>query len=89
MTPRNIPCWKITNCRREECCLAEYAGDKQCWEVASDLDDYRSVMNVCSDCIVFISRQNSSVLSEQEIMGIMEKKGCILTRGCPNLGGPA
>jgi hypothetical protein len=85
MKSLKIPCWKITNCRRQDCCLAEYAGDKQCWEVASEMDDYRSVMNVCSDCIVFIAKQNTTLLSDTEIMGIMESKGCILTQNCPNL----
>ncbi|MDA8165650.1 MAG: hypothetical protein M0017_11535 [Desulfobacteraceae bacterium] len=84
MTAQNIPCWKITNCRRNECCLGQHAEEKQCWEVASELDDYRSAMNVCKDCIVYITKQANSVLTEAEITVIMERKGCILTQKCPN-----
>jgi hypothetical protein len=84
MISRNIPCWKITNCRRNECCLMQYEGEQQCWEFASELDDYRSAMNVCEDCIVFVTKQNDSVLSETEIAQIMEKKGCILIKNCPS-----
>lgn len=84
MTSQNIPCWKITNCQRNECCLGQNGGEKQCWEMASELDDYRSAMNVCKDCIVYITKQNNSVLTETEITEIMEKKGCILTQKCPN-----
>ena len=83
MTQHDIPCWKITNCCSSDCCLRQYEGEKKCWELASELDDYRSAMNVCKDCIVNISKQDDSVLSKAEIAMIMEKKGCLLVQKCP------
>ncbi|MEJ2031815.1 MAG: hypothetical protein P8Y63_01990 [Deltaproteobacteria bacterium] len=89
MTSRNIPCWEITNCSHDECFMRHYEGGKQCWEVASELDDYRSAMNVCRDCIVYITKQKDSVLTEAEITVIMEKKGCVLTKACPSYQPPS
>jgi hypothetical protein len=63
-TKLNVPqCWEITGCTSHATCkvlqIAE-ASRKPCWEVVVDFDDYRSALNVCSDCIVAVfSRQYS------------------------------
>ena len=69
-------CWQITLCGREANCLAwkQGLGNEPCWEVVQELDDYRSALNVCKDCIVFISKENSAALSEEEAREIMERK---------------
>ena len=78
---KNMPCWEITQCGNQDSCLAwtpENAG-KACWQVARELDDYRSSMNVCKDCIVYISKHASSALSEQEVQAILQHKvECVL-----------
>ena len=79
-------CWQITLCGSEESCLAWKQGleNRPCWEVAQELDDYRSALNVCKDCIVFISKENSAALSEEEVQKIMERKiECVLATQCP------
>jgi len=52
--------------------------------VAQELDDYRSALNVCKDCIVFISKNDSAALSEAEIREIMDSKvDHVLAVQCP------
>ena len=79
-------CWQITQCGSEESCLAWRQGleDRPCWEVAQELDDYRSALNVCKDCIVFVSKENTAALSEEEVREILERKvECVLATQCP------
>lgn len=85
MAQEDLRCWQITHCGSEESCVAWKQGleSRPCWEVARELDDYRSALNVCRDCIVFISKTNSSALSEGEVQKIMARKiECVLAR-CP------
>ena len=45
--------------------------DKPCWEMASEIGDFRSAFNICEDCIVFLlKRGTTSLLSEKEIRSI-------------------
>ena len=84
-----LPCWEITKCTSEECSLYRQpvAHAKPCWELARDLDDYRSALNVCKDCIVYVSKQGSALLSEEELEKIVSNKmECVLATKCPNLG---
>ncbi|MGV1098292.1 hypothetical protein ACUUL3_02650 [Thiovibrio sp. JS02] len=81
-------CWEITRCGNQESCLARReAGARACWEVALDLDDFRSGLNVCKDCIVYISKQRSSVLTSAEVQEILSRKvECVLAGNCPQMG---
>ena len=86
MIQNELHCWQITLCGSEESCLAWKQGleKRPCWEVAQELDDYRSALNVCMDCIVFISKKNSAALSEEEVQEIMGRKvECVLAAPCP------
>ncbi|MCB2182015.1 MAG: hypothetical protein KQH63_08310 [Desulfobulbaceae bacterium] len=75
-------CWNIMQCNNDEC-LARKQGNKPCWEVASEFEDYRTALNVCSDCLVYVSKQENATLSKEEIETILEKKGiCILKKKC-------
>lgn len=77
-------CWEITKCGRKEGCSARQHLDTPCWEIASNLGDYRSNFNICKDCIVYVSKEGESELSEEEIRQILEKKGvCVLISQCP------
>lgn len=83
----NWPCWEITKCKSEDCCLSREQQQKSlpCWEIAAGLDDYRSAFNVCKDCIVFISKQGGSDLSATELDQILHHKiDCVLVKGCPH-----
>lgn len=85
------PCWEITRCTSEDCCLSRQqdVDARACWEIASELDDYRSAFNVCKDCIVYLSKQDASVLSEAELEKIVTTKQveCVLVSKCPNYKG--
>ncbi len=79
-----VSCWNIMQCDNERCSARE--NGKACWEVADELDDYRSALNVCSDCLVYLSQHQNSVLSREEIEEILQKKGvCLLMEKCHNL----
>jgi hypothetical protein len=74
------PCWEIMKCKGTEDCPARQQPERHCWEIARDLDDYRSAFNICQDCIVFMLKNGNSVLSEKEVQTIVEKKvSCTLT----------
>lgn len=70
-----LPCWEIMKCDGSENCPARQQPERDCWDIASELDDYRSAFNICKDCIVYMLKQGDSVFSEQEIKNIMEEKG--------------
>lgn len=75
---RRLPrCWEVIGCGKQAQCpvwkMAQ-AGGKPCWEVVGSFDDYRSALNVCGDCLVFVLHQSQSVLSPAEIADIMAAK---------------
>lgn len=75
-------CWEITNCGEEKNCPVgrQQGPPRPCWEIARDLDDYRTALNVCKDCIVFLIKQGKSLLSEQEFQEILlHKVNCVLS----------
>jgi len=75
-------CWEIMQCGNQRC-LARVQRNIPCWEIASKLDDYRSALNVCSDCLVYLSYHKNPILSAQEIEEILKQKGvCILRDRC-------
>lgn len=75
MIPSNEwPCWQLMKCDNKESCPAWQEPEKSCWQIASDLDDYRNAFKICQDCIVFMLKNGASVLSEQEVHTIMERK---------------
>ncbi len=69
----HLPCWTIMNCAEDKECPARLNPHKDCWEVFSEVDS--TAFNICQDCIVFLSRQEESVLSHQEMEQIMMRKG--------------
>ena len=75
MTPiYDWPCWKIMGCDNPQGCLAWKHPETPCWEIISQLDDYRKAFNVCQDCIVHILKSDNSVLSDFQMLKIMETK---------------
>jgi len=68
------PCWEIMQCSPENAaqCPA-YRSDKPCWEVMREIDPY--TFHICSDCIVYVIKQKSSIFSREEIRQIMRRKG--------------
>ena len=75
---RDWPCWRIMGCDNFHC-PARKQPKRPCWEIVRKLNDYRQAFHVCDDCIVYLLKSGSSVLSKQEILTIMEtKKECPL-----------
>ena len=74
------PCWKIMNCDTAQECPAKSRPEIPCWEIASELNDYRTAMDICQDCIVHILKTEDSALSIEEMQTIMNHKiNCALT----------
>ena len=62
-------------------CLARFRQDTPCWEIAKEKSDYRHIMQICVDCIVYMLKGKNTVLSKNEIQSIMvQKANCVLTR---------
>ena len=73
------PCWKIMNCDETHDWLAKSRPETPCWEIASELNDYRHVLDICKDCVVHILKAENSILSKQEMESIMtHKANCVL-----------
>jgi len=68
------PCWEIMKCDPEQAkkCPA-YRSSKPCWEVIRELDV--CWFNICRDCLVYITKQQDSIFSKEEILSIMSQKG--------------
>ena len=67
-------CWEIMMCNNPQDCPAWKHPEKPCWEIVSEMDDYRKAFNVCQDCIVHILKTGNPVLSESQIIKIWETK---------------
>jgi len=68
------PCWKIMNCDASHECPAKSHPETPCWEIASELNDYRTVMDICEDCIVHMLKAENSILTQEEMQSIMSHK---------------
>ncbi len=74
-------CWEIMQCENSSNCPARKNPEKNCWEIASELDDFRNASNICRDCIVHLLKLGNA-LSNQEMKNIVKtKKSCILAHG--------
>ncbi|MBT8347775.1 MAG: hypothetical protein KJO60_06325 [Desulfofustis sp.] len=68
-----LPCWVIMNCADNSRCPAKEQPHRDCWEIFSEFD--RKAFNICQDCLVYLSRQEESILSRNEMDQIMLAKG--------------
>ena len=67
-------CWEIMQCENSDDCPAKKNPQKPCWEIASESGSDKHALNICSDCIVHIVKDGHSLLSNLEIMKIMEAR---------------
>ncbi len=78
------PCWEITKCEPEQAerCPA-YMASQPCWEVMTELNAFS--FNICKDCLVYITKQQDSIFSKEEILSILCQKGIDVTGrpACP------
>ncbi len=83
MTDELWQCWKIIGCNKKEQCPVGQQEGKQCWEIVREMDDYRTAMKICEDCLVYLSKEENSVLTADDIEAIMTRKGvCVLASKC-------
>ena len=68
------PCWKIMNCEASRKCQAKSRPETPCWEIASELNDYRHAMGICNDCVVHMLKGENTVLSKKEMESIMTQR---------------
>jgi len=61
-------------CEGTDDCPARKHPDLNCWEIASEMDDYRKAFNICQDCIVYMLKAENTVLTKQEMQTIMKQK---------------
>ena len=62
----NYKCWEIMNCENLKC-PARLEPETPCWEIARRFDFFNFASNICKDCIVFILKEETHVLSKKEL----------------------
>ena len=67
------PCWEIMKCDDNKKCPAKEQPAKKCWELVQERN--MCSFNICTDCLVYISRQKDCQFSREEILSIMAQKG--------------
>lgn len=64
------------NCGDDISCPAKEQPDSNCWDIFSEADP--KAFSICQDCLVYLTRQESSVVSREEMEQIMCRKGIIV-----------
>lgn len=84
MSPiQELSCWEIMQCGAEEC-VARKHPHTPCWEIVHEMGYFQSTLNICKDCIVFVSKQNPPVLTAGELANILEHKAAYgMPHHCP------
>ena len=72
----NFKCWEIMNCDDLDC-PARREPETPCWEIAKRIQDFRNVSNTCKDCVVYLLKGETSVLSKEELQNIIKQKGLL------------
>ena len=78
---RDMHCWEIIGCQETANCPARQHPEIPCWELARDLGDYRSVFKICRDCIVYMVKNDTIELSDEEIQSIVKQTDCWVQSG--------
>lgn len=70
----NWNCWEIMQCDDMEDCPAKTHPEIPCWELANEVGDYRRFCNICQDCLVYVLKTDTSLLSDKQRQSILQKK---------------
>lgn len=73
------PCWEIMKCHESQKCPAKDHKSKLCWEIIEKVDKYS--FDICTDCLVYVSKQKDSQFSKEELLSIMAQKGVSVLDG--------
>jgi hypothetical protein len=68
----NLKCWEIMNCANRDC-PARSDPETPCWEITKRNVAYHNVSNTCRDCVVYLFKEETSVLSKKA--SVLSKKG--------------
>jgi hypothetical protein len=68
-------CWEIIHCENADDCPARKNPQKECWEMARESCNDKYALNICVDCIVYLIKTGNPLLSNQEIIEIIEARG--------------
>ncbi len=70
------------NCH-DQSCIARKMPHKECWEIVIELEDYRAEFDVCADCLVYVVKNGSVTLSDEEMVVMAKNKSCVLASNRP------
>jgi hypothetical protein len=70
----NYKCWEIMNCDDLDC-PARLEPETPCWEIAKRIEDFRNVSNTCKDCVVYVLKEETSILSKKDLQNILKQRG--------------
>lgn len=70
----DLKCWEITQCGNESC-PARSEPETPCWEIAKRLNNFQCVQNICTDCIVYLSKQGLFDFKKRAYRTSMRRKG--------------
>lgn len=84
MSPiQEMHCWEIMGCSSETCVVRKHP-DIPCWEVVSEMKYFQHTFNICLDCIVYVTKSNPDMFTEQELNSILASKAaCSVPTKCP------
>lgn len=72
----NYRCWEIMNCDNLKC-PARLEPETPCWEIAKRVEAFNNVSNTCKDCVVFILKEETNILSKKELHDIVRQRGLL------------
>jgi hypothetical protein len=72
----NYKCWEIMNCDDLDC-PARREPETPCWEIAKRIEDFRYVSNTCKDCVVYLLKEETSILSKKDLQNIIKQRGLL------------
>ncbi len=72
----NYKCWEIMSCDDLDC-PARREPETPCWEIAKRIEAYRDVSNTCRDCVVYLLKEDPSILSKKELHEVIRQRGLL------------
>ncbi|MHB8789955.1 MAG: hypothetical protein ACYDBT_08745 [Desulfobulbaceae bacterium] len=68
-------CWDIMQCDEEESCPVRDNKIAHCWEWMQKHTQFQSQYGLCAECIVFLSKNENTILAAGDIEQIMISRG--------------
>ena len=62
-------------------CPARLESETPCWEIARRVEAFHNVSNTCKDCVVYILKEATYILSKKEIHNIIRQRGLLKNIG--------